>query len=130
MLPSSEGIDTDDLENMVSLCPTVPTWKKILCFASDPEDIHNSIEKENLNIQDLINKEYDITKVFITFETEHVQRDILKAMSLPILRNELENEDHKFRGDITLKITSCEEPDAIRWKDLGVPLYVSLLCVQ
>ena len=125
MLPSSDGIDTNDLDNMVSLCPAVPTWKKTLCFASDPEEIHESIKKENLTIQELIYKEYDISKVFITFETEHTQRDVLIALSLPILHNELTDGDNKFRGDLTLKITSCEEPDAIRWKDLGVPLHVS-----
>lgn len=126
MVPNLQDFDSDNLEDIVSLCPRVPRWKKFLCFASLPQDIYFSIQKEELIIQDLSKKQYSVSSVFIIFETEQSHRDVLHTMSLPLLRQPLIDQHYKFNG-ITLDITSTEEPDAIRWQDLNVPLFVSCL---
>ena len=124
MAPTNEGVDHDDLNELVASCPNIPTWRKVLCFASDPNDIYDSIKNEDLNIQELSKKEYDVSSVFVTFETEHSQREVLKVLSHPILSIPHMQRKYKFNGN-TLHVSTTEEPDAIRWQDLNVPMRVS-----
>ncbi len=125
MIPSLEGLDTDNLEAIVSSCPPVPKWKQFICCASDPQTIHASIQQVDLEIQELSKRAYDVSSVFITFETETAQRDVLSTLCLPVLHLSNLDDKYKFNG-IALKVSPTEEPDAIRWQDLNVSMRVSI----
>jgi Calcium-activated chloride channel len=80
----------------------------------------------NAKVQGLAQQHYPATKVFITFETEKSQREVLMAYnlgSIDISRNnssKLSNpEKQLFRGNLVLKINEPDEPNTVRWKDLN-----------
>jgi hypothetical protein len=69
-------------------------------------------------------KEPDVTKIFLTFETEAAQREILAKMTvgtLDALNNNLKAVDpqYLFRGKYVLEVREPDEPTAIRWHELN-----------
>lgn len=120
----TDDFDSDKMEELVALCPPTPLWKKILCCSSDADVIYQNIRKEDVNIDDLSRKEYNVSSVFVIFETEEAQRKVLKALSPPLVSRPFIDESMKFNG-VTLDVRKTEEPDAIRWDDLHVSFVVS-----
>jgi hypothetical protein len=127
MHPTTQGFDRDDLQKLIESIPPVPMWKKILCQAPTPQAIYESILDADLKISEVSQKEYNVASVFVTFETEHSQRDVLSALSLPILNAPEIDDKFKFNG-LTLKVKATEEPNATRWQDLNVSSCVSFCC--
>lgn len=66
------------------------------------------------------------TNVFLTFETEAGQRDVLEKMSIGIVQAEkniktaVADPKYLFRGEHVLYVSEPEEPSTIRWQDLNV----------
>jgi Calcium-activated chloride channel len=80
----------------------------------------------NAKVQGLAQQHYPATKVFVTFETEKSQREVLQAYnlgSIDIKRNnssKLSNpEKQLFRGTLVLNVSEPDEPNTVRWKDLN-----------
>jgi hypothetical protein len=77
-------------------------------------------------VQGLAQQDYPATNIFVTFETERAQRQVLSAYnlgSLDIKRNhvsKISNPKHLFRGQYILKIKEPDEPNTVRWQDLNV----------
>ncbi|KAK1745050.1 trypsin-like serine protease [Skeletonema marinoi] len=64
-------------------------------------------------------------KVFCTFETESMQRDIISEMKVGPMTAHMNsvhaiNPNLLFRGEIVLDVREAEEPSTIRWMDLDV----------
>ena len=96
-------------------------------------------------IKDILreNRDHPASTVFVTFETEAGQREVLKALSVgsyAVRRNDrssLSNPKHLFRGRRVLEVIEPEEPSAIRWEEVDTTpremlrgiLLTSFLCV-
>ena len=109
MLPAEELYDEHDLEKSAGKCAPVPTWKKWLYFTPDAKEILNAIYKEDRLIRKQSKKEYNASKVFITFETQYAQRKVLKEMSPPILRKGANRDVLRFEGTV-LEVLQPTEP--------------------
>ena len=75
-----------------------------------PEWYYRMKYQESL-IAQLSRKEYKATAVFITFETESAQRQVLASMS---------NHEYNFREDYKINVDEAAEPSSIRWQYLDV----------
>jgi hypothetical protein len=77
-------------------------------------------------VQGLAQQDYPATNVFVTFETEQAQRQVLSAYnlgSLDIQRNhisKIREPKHLFRGQYVLNAKEPDEPNTVRWQDLNV----------
>lgn len=119
-----KNFDSDNLEELAAKSPPVPKWKKVLCCASDANVIYQNIAKEESQIRTLSEKHYNVSSIFVIFETEATQREVLKSLSPPIYMRKSIKESLKFNG-VVLDVKKTEEPSAIRWEDLNVPTMVS-----
>ncbi len=129
MLPFGQSLDytnVDDLEEVVRLCPRVTCWKKILCCKSDAYGLYKRIKALDRKIEKLSNRPYFVSKVFVTFETEHAQRKVLRTLLVPSRadRDAWLEENWKLDGRV-LKIAEPDEPESIRWFDLSEKPFVS-----
>lgn len=77
-------------------------------------------------VQGLAQQHYPATNIFLSFETEKAQREVLEAYnlgSLDVSRNnasKMKNPDqHLFRGKLVLKVSEPDEPNTVRWQDLN-----------
>jgi Calcium-activated chloride channel len=77
-------------------------------------------------VQGLAQQHYPATNVFLSFETEKAQREVLAAYnlgSIDVSRNnasKMKNpEQHLFRGNLVLKVGEPDEPNTVRWQDLN-----------
>ena len=76
-------------------------------------------------VQGYAQQDYPVTNVFVTFETEADQRQVLTELSLGTLdvsRNNLDalkSKEYAFRGETVLAVSEAEEPNTIRWQDLN-----------
>ncbi|CAJ1934872.1 unnamed protein product [Cylindrotheca closterium] len=77
-------------------------------------------------VKGLAQLSYPCTNVFVTFETETAQRDVLEKMSVGIVQAEkniktaVADPKYLFRGEHVLYVSEPEEPSTIRWQDLNV----------
>ena len=75
--------------------------------------------------QGLAQQEYPVTNVFLTFETERGQQDVLRTLTVSryqVARNKQTAVPHPrflFRGNHLLSVKEPEEPDAIIWEHLN-----------
>jgi hypothetical protein len=88
-----------------------------------PEQLLQRSSELTEEIKDLLNEKYDVTKVFVTFETEEGQRAALTALSVAKLDVYSQNTSKiapstLFRDNI-LVVTETAEASAIRWLDLS-----------
>jgi len=76
-------------------------------------------------VQGLAQLDFPVTNVFVTFETETDQRNVLRKLSVGSLK--AYRNDHRaladpkflFRGKHVLAVEEPDEPSAIRWQDLN-----------
>lgn len=66
----------------------------------------------NQEVTDLVSHNYTVSSIFVTFETEFMQRRVLQAM-----------EDEEFKvGKVVLTASEPNEPSTIRWNELNESL--------
>jgi Cytosolic domain of 10TM putative phosphate transporter len=87
------------------------------------EMLLDRIDKLTEKIKKLQEGEYELSKVFITFETEEGQRAALTAHSaslVDIIRNNTDSAPPNavFHGRV-LRVVPPTEPNAVRWRDLS-----------
>ena len=83
-------------------------WAKI--FPGVPEWF-DRIKLLESSIVKMAEKKYNVTTVFVTFETEAAQRDVLASLT---------NMEYKFRDSIDLKVKEAAEPSSLRWQFMDV----------
>lgn len=87
------------------------------------EKLADNVFRLRDEIAELQKKKYDVTSVFVTFETEEGQRAALSAMSSGKLVAML-NQTHAVTPSIVfrdrvLRVREPSEPSSVRWLDLG-----------
>ena len=86
-----------------------------------PDKLVEKVFQLTEEIQELQKKEYQVVKVYVTFESEEGQRAALEGMSvgkIDAMMNNSASMGAIFK-DRVLKIEEPCEPDAVRWLDLG-----------
>ena len=69
-------------------------------------------------------EDFKVSDVFVTFETEDMQRVALKSLKVPGFRSSEVDDELKFEG-VILEVDEPDEPSSMRWQDLDVPFWVS-----
>ncbi len=125
LLPLSVEFDENKLEEMVGKCQTPSFLGRLFCCTQSGEKLHKKILSINTQIENMLQQpDFDVSNVFITFETEEMQRVVLQYMKAPKFRHDLVDEEMKFEGEV-LSLTEPDEPSSIRWNDLHSSTLVS-----
>ena len=90
---------------------------------------------DSAKVKGLAQLDYDVTNVFVTFETEEDQRYVLSQLSVGLLQAQMNDKsavrrkEYLFDGEHVLYVSEPGEPSTIRWEDLNVsiPQAVKLL---
>jgi hypothetical protein len=99
--------------------------------------LYNKVIVLTAEIKGLSQLDNPVTSIFITFETEKAQREILstlcvsKSDALCNNKNALKDKKHIFRGKHVLEIIEPDEPSTIRWSNLNTEFFQSVkaLCI-
>ncbi len=125
MLPNVQDFDIDELQKNIDKCSPVPEWKQVLFRADTPESIYQAIIKQDMKIEKLAEKKYDVSSIIVTFQTQRDQQNVLDHLVLPALRKKQLQEEYKFDG-IVLNVQKLAEPTAIRWDDFSTSAWVRI----
>ena len=87
-------------------------------------ELDTSIAEESAKSED-----FKVSDVFVTFETEDMQRVVLKSLKVPGFRSSEVNDELKFEG-VILEVDEPDEPSSMRWQDLDVPFWVSAVEIK
>lgn len=95
---------------------------RLLGFGRSEAELWERIQSTTEEIRDLQKQEYQVSAVYITFETEQGQRTALEAMNASrteLLSNTAMSLDPTalFRGQV-LNVEEASEPTTVRWLDL------------
>jgi hypothetical protein len=123
-LPLHISFCSEDLEKTVLQCPEPNFFTRLFCCSPGPKELYDKIQAIDEDIEKWADHPYPASSVFITFETEEMQRRVLKEMTYPKLRKSVVNKKYKFDGHL-LDITEPDEPSSIRWEDLDESKIVS-----
>jgi len=91
------------------------------------ERLIEKIEMYSKTIKEMQDNVYEVTDVFLTFDTEDNQRKVLKKLEtgwIDIIRNKTEGKDRDnlFRGETVLHVEEPSEPSGIIYQDLPASL--------
>lgn len=98
---------------------------RLFNFFLEPHVLVDRIFKLTEEIKELQKRHYDVTEIFVTFETEAGQRTALSALKVPGKIDLAMNNTSRvasstlFQGRV-LNVEEAPEPNAVRWRDLGV----------
>lgn len=123
MLPEIQDFDIDELQHNIEKCKAVPMWKQVLFRAATPESIYQSIIQQDIKIDQLSSKNYNVSSIIATFQTQKDQQTVLDRLVLPVLRQKQLPEEYKYDG-VILDVKEPAEPSAVRWDDLNTPTSV------
>ena len=127
MIPPTVQFDETKLNQIIRYCPPQSNLDTLLYRRSKAEKLVADIRLVNSVIDEMLQEtEYDASNIYITFETEAMQRVVLEAMQMPA---HLVDEAMKFEGQV-LHVKEPDEPSAVRWGDLHVSSCVSLSCID
>ena len=131
LLPAGAEFDKLNLGDAVERAMPQTKFQKLM-RVSDAAAMHDQIGKIDEKIKRMTSErdQYDVTEIFVIFETEEAQQRVLSELSVPwwgilskgasALPKEL-----RFRGDLRLSVHQSVEPSAVRWDDLGQTFSVS-----
>jgi hypothetical protein len=95
------------------------------------ETLVDKIVKLSEEIKELQKAKYDVSEVFVTFETEEGQRNCLSALSVGRMNIWMNKTDMISPSTIfhenVLDVTEPKEPNTIRWLDLHVPSWKKIV---
>lgn len=133
ILKEQEG-ERKGILDLIYGCTVLPILR-LMNISLPPDVLVDKIFDLTEEIKELLTKTYEVTKVFVTFETEMGQRNCLEAMStskLVINMNQTEQMPPStiFQGRV-LDVGQPVEPNTVRWLDLHVSTtrkYVQRFC--
>lgn len=129
--PAGVVMDRNDIDRAVKTAQAVPWYYKLAGYVMDAETLQKEIVKLNKHIlSDLAKRKYDVSNVFVVFETEHAQQEALRELAvlgIDIFRNNTYAlpSDLLFRGEKVLEVREPPEPSSVRWQDLDENTVVS-----
>ncbi len=118
-LPPGESLEKDNLDII-----TEDMRDERCCgsFYGVPALYESLLELEE-KIKLLLVKNKPVVSVFITFETESSQRQVLKKLRKEAAKGKSFDRKYAFReGHQALKVKEAAEPSAVRWQDLSEPM--------
>mmetsp|Transcript_27370 Transcript_27370/g.65782 ORF Transcript_27370/g.65782 Transcript_27370/m.65782 type:complete len:1071 (-) Transcript_27370:1369-4581(-) len=110
----------EDFERRRSLFDSVKSW----VIPNVPE-LLKQLMSVNAQVKKMASLDYPATRIFVTFETEAAQRNILNHLSVgsrAVRKNDqltLDDPRHLFRSKLVLSVNEAAEPSTIRWHDLS-----------
>lgn len=129
--PAGVVMDRNDMEGAVATANAVPWYFQCMGSAS-AETIQDKLAKlDELILTDLATRDYDVSNIFVIFETEQHQQEALKQLAvlgIDKMRNNTSAlpEHLLFRGQYVLAVNEPPEPSSVRWMDLDEGFTVSL----
>uniref|UniRef100_A0A7S3QJ10 CSC1/OSCA1-like cytosolic domain-containing protein n=1 Tax=Chaetoceros debilis TaxID=122233 RepID=A0A7S3QJ10_9STRA len=120
-LERPEDFDIDHMDDIVNHLDKMPKWKRSFCFAASPKRLVEAIKNQTAVISTLSEKDYAVASVFVTFQTQVQQKEVLGKLLVPAFcsRRKLDYKKYIYEGTI-LKVSEPAEPSAIHWWDLNV----------
>ena len=92
-----------------------------LCY--DVPALYARIVVLTAKIKGISQRDYLVTRVYCTFETEKDQQTVLSSLAVPILsamfNTGITIREHLFRGALVLRAEEAPEPEVIRWENLN-----------
>ena len=120
-LPFGVKFEFDEVDKFIDKC-VEPSWiTKKLLFQKSSKEIQKEIEQLRKDIAKFSKKDYKVSSVYITLETEEVQRTLLTKLDTSIFRavNQRIPSDYPqeclFRKKLLLRVEEPDEPESIRW---------------
>eukprot|EP00980_Cylindrotheca_fusiformis_P007077 scaffold1482_cov120-Cylindrotheca_fusiformis.AAC.19 len=101
----------------------------IILFLTQPFFVPARMVSLSAKVKGLAQLSYPCTNVFLTFETEAAQRDVLEKLTVGIMqatknvKSAVADPKYLFRGEHVLYVSEPEEPSTIRWQNLNVTSY-------
>lgn len=114
-LPLYVEYDEKNLEQMVMRCSEPGIFKRMIGMRG-PKEIYDRILQCNEEIEEATNSHFPASKIFLIFETENMQNEVLKHMTYAKSKKVVDKK-YKFDG-FTLKVKVPDEPSSIRWANL------------
>jgi hypothetical protein len=133
-LPPGSSMDVIDIaQQAANIERKRSAWAKMLAliFPGVPEHFGHLVVV-NAKITALVQLDYVVTQVFVSFETEASQRHVLEKLTVGSYRanrNEksaLSDRKYLFRGKHILDVHEASEPNTIHWQSLNVPNLIKL----
>lgn len=128
--PPNTVVHPRAIDEAVQTAKELPWYKKLLFI--DAQKIKENIAKIDNSIEaDFGQRDYNVSSVFVIFETEEAQQLALKWLSvkgLDLFRKDVSSlpDECLFRGKHLLSVIEPPEPSSVRWQDLGESLFVKL----
>ena len=126
-LPLGESLNERQLDTVLDQLPDESSYFKLMLF--DKTKIYKTVTRLEEKIKELSEKTVAVSTVFITFNTEQNQREVLEKMNIPCYNRKNLDERYQFEATdgkkTVLKISEPDEPSSIRWNDLDESLKVS-----
>ena len=122
-LPPGESLDKDNLEII-----TEDMRDERCCggFFGEPALYERLLALEE-QIKQLLVENKPVVSVFVTFETESSQRQVLRVLQKQAAKRKHFDKKYAFREDYDpLLVKEAAEPSAVRWQDLSEPMVVIL----
>jgi hypothetical protein len=99
-------------------------------LAEENERAHKKLMDIENKCRQTLQSKFDVSAVFVTFETEAVQRKALETLTVGKIHTATNNTrvmktEYLFRGNRVLDVFEAVEPSAICWQDLDETLTVS-----
>jgi len=123
-LPLGESLNERKLDTVLDQLPDESSYFKLMLF--DKTKIYKTVTRLEEKIKELSEKTVAVSTVFITFNTEQNQREVLEKMNIPCYNRKNLDERYQFEATdgkkTVLKISEPDEPSSIRWNDLDESL--------
>lgn len=129
-LPANFKYNKHDLEPVVNAAEPL-AWYERLMMSYDPEGLHTKIKELDENIRASVKQRYNLSQVFVTFDTEEGQRNALRKLEISTFDSLHNNksvvpEEYLFKGKHMLRLSEPAEPNTIRWTDLDETILVRM----
>ena len=123
LLPAGVKFDRYDLEGMASQAMPVRFLGKLMCKSSAPKLLEKIAAIDKLVMEDLALRKYNVSEVFVVFETEEAKTSCLNGLAVTgvaMLRNDTSAlpPERIFRGKHLLSAVQPPEPTSVRRNDL------------
>lgn len=130
LLPPGMKFNQHNLQEAVENAIPIPWYMSFM--KSDAAALKKKIDTLTDQLIELGKEHNDVVEVFVTFETEQAQRQVLEAFSIPKIDVMLQRKnsllpEHLFRGKHVLDVREPAEPSAVRWQDLDEGLLTKAL---
>jgi len=105
-------------------CPEPGILSRLLCCSAGPKALYDKVQAIDQEIERYVGQVYPASSVYVTFETEEMQRRVLEEMTYPKLCKGFVDSKYLFDAHV-LQIDEPDEPSSIRWHDLDEKKTVS-----